>query len=547
MAKSTTSTGYSAAGQTISYNYVVTNIGTTTISNVAVTDNKVTAVSCPDLSLAPSASETCTGTYTTTQPDVDAGSVTNVATAMGTDPYSNNVTSAPSTVTVDAVGATYSLSLVKSTTTSAFSKAGQSIDYDYLVTNTGTTTISSIAISDNKLTTATVCPQASLAPGVSETCTGAYTATQTDVDNGSVTNIATATGYPPVYYGTSPVSSKSSTVTVEATQGPAIGIVKTANVKSYKAPGTTVTYSYQVTNDGNVTLNKVAVTDPMNGLSAVSCPNSTLAPSAKETCKATYTTTQADVDRGWLKNTGTATGTSQVGTTVTAKASWFIPAVQTPAITIVKTANKTSFNAAGTKVTYSYKVTNTGNVTLGPVVVTDAMDRLSAISCPASTLAPAATETCTASYVTTQADVDRGSIKNTGTAIGIFGHWPWAIASSSLTIPAVQAPAITVAQSASPTISTKAGTKVTYSYKVTNTGNVTLNPVVVTDPLTGLSKITCPATWLAVGANETCTATYITTKTDVTNGSVTSTVTATGTAPSGTKVTSTSPPLVIKT
>jgi uncharacterized repeat protein (TIGR01451 family) len=469
---------------------------------------------------------------------VDTGSVTNIATAMATDPSGNNVTSAPSTKTVNESGATYSLSLTKSTTTSAFSKAGQSIDYDYLVTNTGTTTISAIAVSDNKVTSVS-CPTPSLAPGASETCTGAYLTTQSDVDNGSVTNIATASGLPPAHYGTTPFSSNSSTVTVKATAGPAIGIIKTANVKNYKAPGTKVTYSYVVTNDGNVTLNKVAVTDPMTGLSAVICPSATLAPSASETCSATYVTTQADVDRGWLKNTGTATGTSAQNTTVSAKSSWFIPAIQSPAITIVKSANVTSFKAPGTKVTYSYKVTNTGNVTLSPVVVFDPMDRLSAMSCPSTSLAPSASETCTASYVTNQADVDRGWIKNTGVAIGFFHNWPWTTASSTLTINATQSPALSISQSANPSSTTKTGTKITISAKVTNTGNVTLSPVTVTDSLTGLSKISCPATWLAVGASETCTANYITTSADVTRGSISSTATATAISPHGTKVTAT--------
>lgn len=476
---------------------------------------------------------------------MDAGSVTNTATATATDPSGNNVTSASSQATVYENGATSSLSLTKSTTTSAFSKAGQTIDYDYLVTNAGTTTISAITVADNKVSSVS-CPSSSLAPAASETCTGSYVTTQTDVDAGLVTNIATATGLPPAYYGTTPVSSNSSTLTVDATAGPAIGIVKSANVKNYKAPGTPVTYSYVVTNDGNVTLSKVAVTDPMSGLSAVSCPSATLAPSASETCTAHYTTTQADVDRGWLKNTGTATGTSAQNTTVSAKASWFIPAIQSPAITIVKSANVTSFKAPGTKVLYSYKVTNTGNVTLSPVVVFDPMDRLSAMSCPVSSLAPTASETCTASYLTNQADVDRGSITNTGVTVGFFHNWPWTISSSTLTIAATQSPALTISQSANPTSVTRAGIKVTISDKVTNTGNVTLNPVTVTDSLSGLSKITCPSTWLAVGASETCTATYITTQADVTRGSITNTATATAISPHGTKVTTTAT-LTIKT
>ena len=98
-------------------------------------------------------------------------------------------------------------------------------------------------------------------------------------------------------------------VTVPAVQTPAIGIEKSADVSSFSAPGTVITYSYLVTNSGNVTLTSVAVDDPMSGLSAVDCHGvATLAPGASVTCTATYTTTQADVDRGSITNTGTATG-----------------------------------------------------------------------------------------------------------------------------------------------------------------------------------------------------------------------------------------------
>ena len=44
--------------------------------------------------------------------------------------------------------------------------------------------------------------------------------------------------------------------TVTATQSPAIDIVKTASVDSFAKPGTTITYSYLVTNTGNVTLHR---------------------------------------------------------------------------------------------------------------------------------------------------------------------------------------------------------------------------------------------------------------------------------------------------
>ena len=65
--------------------------------------------------------------------------------------------------------------------------------------------------------------------------------------------------------------------------------------------GSTVTYSYVVTNTGNVTLTNVTITDPLSGLSALVCdPTGTvnLAPGDELKCTATYTTDQGDIDAG---------------------------------------------------------------------------------------------------------------------------------------------------------------------------------------------------------------------------------------------------------
>ena len=89
------------------------------------------------------------GSYTVTQADVDAGSVTNTATADGTAPRTVTVTSNPSSVTVEASSATSTLSLVKSGSPNTFTGAGETLSYSYKVTNTGTTTLSNVAVSDN--------------------------------------------------------------------------------------------------------------------------------------------------------------------------------------------------------------------------------------------------------------------------------------------------------------------------------------------------------------------------------------------------------------
>ena len=212
LTKSTTSTGYGAAGQSIPYSYLVTDTGTTTLTGVGVSDDLVPTVSCPSGTLAPGVAETCTGTYTVTQGDVDAGSVTNIATASGTNPQSLVVTSSPSSVTVAANSATSSISLTKSTISTGYGAAGQSIPYSYLVTDTGTTTLTGVGVSDDLVPTVS-CPSGTLAPGVAETCTGTYTVTQGDVDAGSVTNIATASGTNPQSLV---VTSSPSSVTVAA-------------------------------------------------------------------------------------------------------------------------------------------------------------------------------------------------------------------------------------------------------------------------------------------------------------------------------------------
>ena len=67
-------------------------------------------------------------------------------------------------------------------------------------------------------------------------------------------------------------------MTVPATQSPSIGIAKSASISGFSAAGTPVTYSYVVTNTGNVTLSNVSVTDPMVGLCAISCPGGNPSP-----------------------------------------------------------------------------------------------------------------------------------------------------------------------------------------------------------------------------------------------------------------------------
>ncbi len=137
---------------------------------------------------------------------------------------------------------------------------------------------------------------------------------------------------------------------------------KTAGTPSGNTAGSTIAYSFLVTNTGNVTLHAVAVSDATVG--TVTCPVTTLAPGATTTCTATYTLTQADVDAGTVVNTATASGTPPTGAPVTATDSVTTPVPAAPAITLDKQAGTPSGSSAGSTIAYTFVVTNTGNVTL---------------------------------------------------------------------------------------------------------------------------------------------------------------------------------------
>ncbi len=97
------------------------------------------------------------------------------------------------------------------------------------------------------------CPDSTLAPGASETCTGSYTVTQADVDNGSVTNTASAsaTAPDPHTVDVEPVVGHGGRV---RTRPPSLTWSSRPRPHSYSTAGQVITYSYKVTNTGTETL-----------------------------------------------------------------------------------------------------------------------------------------------------------------------------------------------------------------------------------------------------------------------------------------------------
>jgi gliding motility-associated-like protein/uncharacterized repeat protein (TIGR01451 family) len=509
---------YDSVGDVITYTIVVTNTGDVTLTNIQVTD-PLTGMSVTVASLAPGDSETFTETYTITQADLDAGQVVNTATASGTAPDGSTVDDSDQE-TVTAIQSP-AIAITKTADPATYDAVGQTITYTLVVTNTGNVTLTGITVTD-PLTGLSV-TVASLAPGDSETFTETYIITQTDLDAGQVDNTATASGTAPD--GSTVGDSDDETVT--AIQSPAIAITKTADPATYDAVGQTITYTLVVTNTGNVTLTDVQVTDPLTGLSVTVA---SLAPGDSETFTETYTITQADLDAGSVVNTATASGTAPDGSTVGDSDDETVTAIQSPGIAITKTADPTTYASVGEVITYTLVVTNTGNVTLTNISVTDP---LTGLSVTVASLAPGTSETFIETYTVTQADLENGSVVNTATATGTVPDGSTVSDSDQETVMAIQSPAIAITKTADPTTYDAVGDVITYTLVVTNTGNVTLTGVQVTDPLTGLSVTVAS---LAPGASETFTETYTITQDDLDNGQVLNTATASGTAPDGSTV-----------
>jgi uncharacterized repeat protein (TIGR01451 family) len=512
------------AGDTITFDFAVTNTGNVTLDPVTVDDPMLGGVTCPTGALAPGDTVTCTAvTYTLTQADVDAGAVDNTATATGTPPTGADVTDDDSTHTV--IAADPSITIDKQSGAPSDVVAGSTIDYTFVVTNTGNVTLDPISI-DDPVVGPVDCTAGPLAPGDTVTCTATYTITQTDVNAGHVFNAATVSGTPP----TGPdVTATDSTDTV-IPAGPALSLAKQAGTPTGTAAGDTIDYTFVVTNTGNVSLDPVTVDDPMLG-GPVSCPAGPVAPGDSITCgPVTYTISQADVDGGLVTNTATATGTPPTGPDVTDDDTTTTPLAAAPAIALDKQAAAPTGTAAGDSIDYTFTVTNTGNVTLDPVVVDD--PTVGPVTCPAGPLAPGASVDCgPVTHVLTQADVDAGHVANTATATGTPPSGADVTATDSTDTLIDAGPALTLDKVAGVPTGDSAGSTIDYTFVVTNTGNVTLDPVAIDDPKVG--AVSCPADVLAPGATMTCTATYLITQDDIDSGSIDNTATAYGNPPGG--------------
>jgi large repetitive protein len=527
-----------AVGSTVTFTYIVTNTGNVPLADVDVTDDQGVIVSGP----APGGDADGDGLL-----DVDETWTYTASTLAVADQYVNNgtVVGTPATETGEPIpgtttvtdtdidhhfGADPAVAIVKLTNgtdnnspTGPVVAVGSLVTFTYIVTNTGNVPLADVDVTDDKGVIVSGPAPGGDADGdglldVDETWT--YTASTLAVPDQYVNN-GTVVGTPVTESG-DPIPG---TTTVTDTDidhhfgaAPGVSILKLTNGTDNNSPtgpvvavGSTVTFTYIVTNTGNVPLADVDVTDDQGVIVSGPAPGDDVDGDGLLDVDETWTYTASTlavadqyVNNGTVVGTPvTETGDPIPGTTTVTDTDIDHHFGADPAVAIVKLTNGTDNNsptgpvvAVGSTVTFTYIVTNTGNVPLADVDVTD--DKGVIVSGPAAggdadgdgLLDVNETWTYTASTLAVADQyVNNGTVVGTPvTETGDPIPGTTTVTDTDIDHHFGAAPGVNILKltngtdNNSPTGPVVAvGSTVTFTYIVTNTGNVPLADVDVTD------------------------------------------------------------------
>ncbi len=537
--KTTTTPSYAAVGEVLSYSYLVTNSGNTTITAaITVSDDRIATVSCPALpagGLAPTQSITCTATDTVTQADIDAGTVTNIARASD-----GTTSSPPDTVTVTATR-NPALTLVKALTGNADGDAsgtvsvGDVLTYTVTMTNTGNTTLANVVVSDALIAPdSTACPD--VAPGATCRLVGTYTVTQADADAGNIHNTAVVTGPLCPAGSTDPACTTEIDTPVE---NPVVTYSKSVVLPAGQtevSAGDTLAYAVSVTVANARTTEPLTLTDTLGAgldLGAVSagvfsCSGThplvcTLsAGTVPGTYTVAYTATVNDRATGTVNNAVVGAGDDAPTCAGTCTTETPVTEPLPPLVTYSKSAALPSGQSearVGDAVTYTLTTNVVNAVTSSDLVLTDtlgpgldfgAVTDAGAYTCnganPLVCTLPAGT--APGSYtVTYTAMVNDQAVDTVDNAVVGTGEDAPTCAATCTTQTPVAAPRVVVSKSSDPGTGTRVhvGQTVRYTLTVDISGSALREALVLVDtPDRGLTLGALPAGCTVDGTRLTC-------------------------------------------
>ena len=413
-----------AAGEVISYTIAVTNDGNMTLTNPVVSDPSVSNLAAV-LSGGFNAGDTdadgkldlgetwqYTANHTVTQADIDNGGVVNPAltysntASVTTDQGASDADANDSDTASVPIAQNPHLTLVKTATVpgGTADAAGEVISYTIAVTNDGNMTLTNPVVSDPSVSNLAAVLSGGFNAGdtdadgkldLGETWqyTASHTVTQAEMDaGGSITNtasVATDQG------AADADANDSDTASVTIVQNPSVTLDKAASVPGGTADtaGEVISYTIGVTNNGNVSLTSVAVSDPsvsdlaavMSGTFNVGDLNADGSLSVGETWQytASHTVTQAELNTngggdGTIDNTASVT-TAQ-GASANDSASVTVVQPLTVGISIDDNNHLSQLSdpggdgpTVGDPIQFFFQITNLGNTTLTSVAVSDTL------------------------------------------------------------------------------------------------------------------------------------------------------------------------------
>jgi len=577
--------GADDAGDVINYSITVQNTGNVSLTNVVVTDpnadpGSIQAVDVDsdgfndgdtnkDGILQTTEEWHYTAQHTVTQDELDTKGggdfdIDNTATADSTETGPDTDTAEAPLIYAPGLNVTKEVTSIDGGQgTDGLDGAdsdGDVINYEIHVINTGNITLTNITVTDPNADAGSITYQSGdsdsdgkLDVGETWIYTATHTVTQDELDHQGIDNTGAFDGDGDDDNTVTADSNETPEDTADASAplvyNPHITIDKTASVDGDCADtvGELVNYSISVTNDGNITLENVVVTDPVadagsiEGVDADSDgfndgdtnANGKLDVGETWAYTAYHTVTQADIDAGGnydsdldghndsIRNVATVNADVVASdNTVTDDDDATVEVCQNPHITIEKSASVDGdcADTVGELVNYTLDVTNDGNVSLTSLLLSDTVADAGSITAvdldsdgfndgdtnQDGVLSVGETWQYTAFHTVTQADIDAGgnydsdsdgtndSIRNVATADAtVVGTDDHVTDDDDAVVEVCQNPHITVDKTATPTgdCADTAGELVNYSISVTNDGNVTLDTVVVTDPMADAGSI----------------------------------------------------------
>ena len=516
------------AGVIISYKVNVSNVGNVDLTNVTLNDFLVNLTgpagdNAPLQVLNPGEVWTYSGTYTTTQTDINSngggnGLIENTATVDCTqlEPKSHSAEVPVKKISAYAIDKTI-IDVAGKGSAGIVTAAGNIIKYRINVSNTGNADLTNVIVADSliNLTGPVESKNADriLNSGENWTYTGNYTATQADLDNngggdGLIENTAKVS--------CDQLGPKSQIVEVPVKATPAYMISKTIKNVAGQGPsgkatkaGDVISYKVNVSNVGNVDLTNIMLNDSLVNLTGPAGDNAPLQvfnPGEIWAYTGTYTVTQTDINsngggNGLIENTATVDCDQLGPKSQTAE----VPVKATPVYIIDKEVIDVAGQGSSGKVTkagdvtsYHVNVSNVGNVDLTNITLTDSIITLTGPegdNSPLNVLNPGETWKYSGTYTTTQTDINsngggNGLIENTATVdctqLDPKSHSA-EVPVKKISAYVIDKAVIDVAGKGSTGIATAAGNNISYRINVSNTGNADLTNITVTDSLINLT------------------------------------------------------------